>query len=124
MIRNAMWRRVDLVARDDLDGLMALERAAADRTDPPAEVVMTRSRWDEAIEAYYEEHDRVVLDADARGPNLLRVEVDGRSWRVRQTISDPEGHHDWVIDAVVDLDASDEAGELVLATESMHRLDG
>ena len=31
MVRNAMFRRVDLVARDDLDGLMALERAAADR---------------------------------------------------------------------------------------------
>ena len=42
MIRNAMLRRVELVARDDLDGLMALERAAADRTDPPGEVVMTR----------------------------------------------------------------------------------
>ena len=66
----------------------------------------------------------MVLDADARGPALLRVEVDGRAWRVRQTLSDPEGHHDWVIDAVVDIDASDEAGELVLATESMHRLDG
>ena len=46
MIRNAMWRRVELVARDDLDGLMALERAAADRTEPPREVVMTRSVWD------------------------------------------------------------------------------
>jgi superfamily II RNA helicase len=123
MIRNAMWRRVDLVARDDLDGLMRLERAAADRTDPPAEVVMTRSRWDEAIGAYYDEHDSVGLDADARGPDLLRTEVDGRAWRVRQTLSDPAGHHDWVIEALVDLDASDEAGELVLATESMHRLD-
>ncbi len=122
MIRNAMWRRVDLVARDDLDGLMALERAAADRTDPPGEVVMTRSRWDEAIEAYYQEHDTVGLDADARGPAMLHTEVEGRTWKVRQTISDPEGHHDWVIDAVVDLDASDESGELVLATESMHRL--
>ncbi len=124
MIRNAMWRRVDLVARDDLDGLMALERAAADRTEPPGEVRMTRSRWDEAIEAYYEEHDRVGLDADARGPALLHVDVEGRTWRVRQTLSDPEGHHDWVIEGVVDLDASDEAGELVLATESMRRLGG
>ena len=35
MVRNAMWRRVDLVARDDLDGLMRLERDAADRLDPP-----------------------------------------------------------------------------------------
>ena len=81
MIRNAMWRRVELVARDDLDGLMALERAAADRTDPPGEVVMTRSRWDEAIEAYYQEHDRVDLDADARGPRCSRSgpHPDGRA---------------------------------------------
>ncbi len=60
MVRNAMWRRVDLVARDDLDGLMALERAAADRTDPPREVVMTRSTWDDAIEDYYAQHDTVL----------------------------------------------------------------
>ncbi|GAB2452566.1 DEAD/DEAH box helicase [Nocardioides hungaricus] len=124
MIRNAMWRRVELVARDDLDGLMALERAAADRTDPPAEVPMTRSAWDQAIEEYYAEHDRVLLDADARGPALLAVVESGRTCRVSQTIHDPEGHHDWVIEAEVDLDASDEAGELVLRTTAMRCLGG
>jgi hypothetical protein len=134
MVRNAMFRRVELVARDDLDGLMALERAAADRTDPAREVVMTRSAWDAALEDYYAEHDRVGTGADARGPKLLAVEpVSGapagagedevaRLWRVRQTLEDPEGHHDWVIDAVADLDASDAAGELVLATVAMHQL--
>ena len=40
MIRNAMWARVDLVSRDDLDGLVRLERAAADRLDPPRQVVV------------------------------------------------------------------------------------
>ena len=74
MIRNAMWRRVELVARDDLDGLMTMERADADRTDPPREVVMTRSAWDQAIEDYYAEHDAVGIDADARGPDLLVIE--------------------------------------------------
>ncbi|HEY0950904.1 DEAD/DEAH box helicase [Nocardioides sp.] len=124
MIRNAMFRRVDLVARDDLDALMALERAAADRTDPPAEIVMTRSVWDAAIEEYYAEHDRVLLDADARGPALLAVAAAGRTWRVTQTLHDPAGHHDWVIEADVDLDASDESGELVLRTTAMRRLGG
>ncbi|GCD88920.1 RNA helicase [Nocardioides sp. LS1] len=122
MVRNAMFRRVELVERDDLDGLMRLERQAADRTDPPLEVVMTRSLWDAAIEDYYAEHDRLLVDSDARGPSLLQVTVEGRRWKVRQTLHDPEGHHDWVIDGVVDLDASDEAGELVLLTEAMHRL--
>jgi superfamily II RNA helicase len=124
MIRNAMFRRVQLVARDDLDGLMALERSAADRTDPPGEVVMTRSVWDEAIEAYYAEHDAVLLDGDAHGPDLLRVERTGRSWLVTQTIHDPSGHHDWVIEALVDVDASDETGELVLLSRALRRLDG
>jgi len=124
MIRNAMFRRVELVARDDLDGLMAVERAAADRTEPSAEIVMTRSVWDAAIEDYYAEHDRVLLDADARGPALLQVTAAGRTWRVTQTLHDPEGHHDWVIEAEADLDASDEAGELVLRTTAMRRLDG
>lgn len=124
MIRNAMWRRVELVARDDLDGLVGMERAAADRTDPPGEVVMTRSAWDEALEEYYAEHDRVLLDADARGPALLSVEESGRRWEVRQTIHDPEGHHDWLIEAVVDVDASDGSGELVLSATAMQRLGG
>ncbi|MEJ7834321.1 MAG: DUF3516 domain-containing protein [Nocardioides sp.] len=124
MIRNAMWRRVELVARDDLDGLMAMERAAADRTEPPGEVVMTRSAWDAAIEDYYAEHDRVAIDADARGPDLLVVERTGRRWTVRQTLADPEGHHDWVLEAEVDLDASDESGELVLTSTAMRPLGG
>jgi hypothetical protein len=124
MIRNAMFRRVQLVADDDLDGLMGLERAAAERTDPPGEVVMTRSVWDAAIEAYYAEHDQVLLDSDARGPELVRVERAGRSWPVTQTLHDPAGHHDWVIEARVDVDASDEVGELVLVTQAFHRLGG
>lgn len=135
MVRNAMWARVDLVSRDDLDGLMRLERAAAERTDPPRSVGMGRSVWDEAIEDYYAEHDTVLIDGDARGPSLLVLGPErtgepvgveeGTSARVRdvrQTIHDPEGHHDWVIDALIDCDASDEAGELVLPTVTMRRL--
>ena len=125
MVRNAMFRRVELAARDDLDGLMRLERQSADRTDPPLEVEMTRSAWDAALEDYYAEHDRVGTGADARGPDLLAITPETspeRLWRVRQTIDDPEGHRDWVIDAVVHLDASDAAGELVLLTSAMHRL--
>ncbi len=34
-------------------------------------------------------------------------------------LADPAGHHDWVIEAEVDRDASDELGELVLTTTAM-----
>ncbi len=73
MIRNAMFARVQLAARDDLDGLVRLEREAADRVDPPREVVMKRSAWDTALEDYYAEHDTIGTGPDARGPTYLVV---------------------------------------------------
>ena len=122
MIRNAMWRRVELVARDDMRGLAALEAADAARFDPPREIVMTEEAWDAAIEDYYAEHKSVGIDADARGPDHFVLTREGRRWPVRQTITDPAGHHDWVIEAEVDTDASDDLGELVLTTTAMRRL--
>jgi hypothetical protein len=122
MIRNAMWARVDAVARDELGTLVALEEAAAARTEPPGEVVMTRDAWDQALEEYYAEHGSVELDADARSPRMLATWDEGRTRHVTQTLADPAGHHDWVIEAQVDLDATDEAGELVLRATAMRRL--
>ncbi|UAL31378.1 DUF3516 domain-containing protein [Nocardioides rotundus] len=135
MIRNALFARVEACARDDLDALMRLERAAADRTDPAREVLMTRFAWDTALEEYYAEHDELLVDADARGPALLDIGPEEqaappggdeddlvRVRRVRQTLHDPEGHHDWVIEGTVDCDASDEAGELVMLATSMRNL--
>ena len=132
MVRNAMFARVAACARDDLDALMRLERAAADRFDPPREVVMTRSRWDAGLEEYYAEHDALATDADARGPSYFWMgpeetgeppgATEGTTARlrpVRQTLADPAGHRDWVVEAVVDLDATDEAGELVMTATAL-----
>ncbi|MEO6509682.1 MAG: DUF3516 domain-containing protein [Nocardioides sp.] len=137
MVRNAMFARVAACARDDLDALLRLERAAADRVEPPREVVMTRSRWDEALERYYADHDTIGTDADARGPSYFWFGAAGggepagapegttaRIRRVRQTLADPAGDRDWVVEAVLDLDATDEAGEPVLAATALRRLDG
>lgn len=83
---------------------------------------MDRAAWDRALEDYYAEHDSIGIGADARGPELFSVETERRTWRVRQTIEDPEGHRDWVIEATVDLDATDELGEPALTVTAMRRL--
>jgi hypothetical protein len=83
---------------------------------------MAREDWDAAIEEYYKEHGTVDTSGDARGPDLFVVEKKDRRWPVRQTLHDPAGHHDWVIEAEVDVAASDELGELVLTTMAMRRL--
>ncbi len=145
MVRNAMFRRVELAARDRWEDLGRLEEDAAALPEPPRDVLLDGAGWDAALEAYFAEHESIGTDADARGPAMFAVEAvrgtppgtkvvvgaDGtaqaregehRLWRVRQTLADPAGHHDWVIEAVADLDATDEVGELVLATTALTRL--
>jgi hypothetical protein len=62
--------------------------------------------------------------ADARGPALLIIDRRPDVWRVRQILDDPAGDHDWGISAVVDLDASDEAGSAVLRITDVGQLSG
>lgn len=114
LVRNALFRRVELASSDDVDGLAALEPGGT----------MTRTRWDEALAAYWDEHDDLAADADARGPSFLDVTEQGRTWLVRQIIDDPEGNHDWSITARIDLDECDDAGELIVHTLDFARLDG
>ena len=71
-------------------------------------------RWEEAMAGYYAEHDEVGTGAAARGPALLHIEHEPGRWVVRQVFDDPEGDHDWRIEAEVDLAASDEAGTAVV----------
>ncbi len=124
LVRNAMYRRVELVGHDDLAGLVEAEELAAAATDPPQQIVMDRTAWERALDAYYDEHETVGMGPDSRGPGLLLVsELAGRRWEVRQVLDDPEGNHDWSILAEVDLAASDEAGDLVLRTCALDRLD-
>ena len=123
MVRNAMWRRVELAARDEWRTLTELEAAVADLPEPPGEAQMAEADWDAALGAYFEEHDAIETDGAARGPTLLDIEQVGRHWQIRQTVADPAGDRDWVIEASCDLDASDQVGEPILLTTAMRRMD-
>ena len=126
LVRNAMFRRVELAAlarwsTDRLD-----ELAALDTTPAPDGARWDADRWEDAMAGYWAEHDDLGTGPDARGPQYFSVEEPApgapRVWRVRQTFDDPAGDHDWGISAEVDLDASDEAGEAVLRVTAVDRL--
>jgi Domain of unknown function (DUF3516) len=125
MVRNAMFQRVRLAARDRYGDLADLEAAAAALSDPPGRPTMGSDAWDAALGSYWEEYEAMGTGPDARSPDLLLIDRGGaaggdgrRTWTVRQIIDDPEGHHDFAIVATVDLDASDAAGEPVIRTVS------
>ena len=113
MVRNALFRRVQLFARERWDELGELDSAAG----------WTAQRWAEAGEAYFTEHESVGTGADARGPALLVFDRRPDIWRVRQILDDPAGDHDWGFEAEVDLGASDESGSLVLRLVDAGRMD-
>ncbi|WP_433567662.1 DEAD/DEAH box helicase [Nocardia sp. CA-151230] len=98
LVRNAMFRRVDLAALRRWDALAEL----GDELD-----------WAAELGPYFDEYETIGTGPNARGPQLFRVEQRPGFWDVRQVLDDPNGDHGWSIDAIVDLAESDAAGEVV-----------
>ncbi len=110
LVRNELFRRVQLAALERDDELAELDPDAA---------------WPEALDRYYAEHDDILTGPAARSPRLVTIdETDAASgvWRVEQVIDDPAGDHDWRIRAEVDLRASAEEGAAVVRVTEVVRL--
>ena len=102
LVRNALFQRVELAAARWWSALEAL--------DPD----LAGGWWADQLTAYFAEHDAVLIDSDARSPAMIEIAEQPGTWVVRQVLHDPAGHHDWGIDATVDLAASDEQGVAVV----------
>ncbi|MGR6876460.1 DUF3516 domain-containing protein [Bifidobacterium angulatum] len=107
LVRNAMFRRVQLMDLDRPEELGALDKDWGYGVH----------EWEDALDDYYDEHEYVNVDAEARSPKLFMLddthERDEHTWKVRQVIDDSDGDHDWAITGVVDLDATQNGGEVV-----------
>ena len=107
LVRNALFARVRLAAFEQYDELGALD----------ADWGWRAPRWQRAMEAYFEEHEEVLLDADARSTSYFEIddsaEKSDHVWHVKQTFHDPEEDRDFGIAADVDLDATQDEGAAV-----------
>ncbi|MCX5447824.1 DUF3516 domain-containing protein [Streptomyces libani] len=114
LVRNAMFRRVELAALDKVEELGEMDADSGWDVDA----------WGEAMDAYWDEYDELGTGPDARGPKLLQIQEDAEHglWKVRQTFADPNGDHDWGISAEVDLAASDEEGRAVVRVTDVGQL--
>jgi superfamily II RNA helicase len=112
LVRNALFRRVELAALRRYDDLGALD--GADGWDGDA--------WADALEPYFELHTDIGTGPNARGPAMIIIDAQRDHWNVRQIFDDPAGDHDWGISAQISLAASDEAGEAVLDITAVGQL--
>ena len=104
LVRNALFARVRLAAHDDWRALGELDQDWG----------WGAVRWRGVLDAYYDEHEEILLDGDARSVAYFEVdesdEKTERVWHVRQMFHDPEGYRDFGIAADLVLDDTQEAG--------------
>lgn len=114
LVRNALFRRVSLAARDAANGRMPFD-AAVELGKLDADWGYAQRRWRDALDAFFEEHSGIVIDGDARSMAYLSIdesdEKADRVWHVTQVFKDEEGDRDFAIRADVDLDTTQEEGE-------------
>lgn len=112
LVRNALFRRVSLAARERADELGELDEAWG----------MGELRWRRALEAFFEAHEELLVDGDARSTAFFAIDESdelkpaaegGHVWHVHQIFHDSDGDHDFGIMADVDLDATQEESEAV-----------
>ncbi|MPV38618.1 DUF3516 domain-containing protein, partial [Georgenia subflava] len=118
-VRNALFKRVDALAREAYVALGHLD--GDDGWDA--------ERWEGTMAPYWAEYDWLGAGPEARSAALVTIleqatdadlpdGVDAalgpRTWVARQTFDDPAGDHDWGLTALVDLDASDAAERAVV----------
>ena len=107
LVRNALFSRVRMAAHRDAAGL----------GEADGDWGFGERAWMQALDEYYEAHEEILLDADARSKSYLMFdeadEEELRVWHVRQIFHDEAGDNDFVIVADVDLDATQEGDGVV-----------
>ncbi|MBY6679784.1 DUF3516 domain-containing protein [Rhodococcus sp. BP-316] len=98
MVRNALFRRVELASRGRWDLLEEL----GDEVD-----------WQDELEPYFEEYGEIGMTPAARGPHLFSFVQTREETTARQVLDDPDGDHGWSLDATVDVEESDALAEIV-----------
>lgn len=118
MVRNALFRRVELFAAERDRALGELD----------AESGWDADRWADAMDDYFDAYEDIYTDSAARSPRLMTLDTDTSAhpgvWRVQQAFADPEDNFDFGIRAEIDLTASDREGYPVLRILSVGEFEG
>ena len=110
LVRNALWKRVMLAAKQDCETLGELD----------GEWGYGIAKWRDTLGSYFEEFEEIETSADAHNTTYFIVdydrERDEHRWDVIQLFRDPDDSRDFRIVAEVDLDATQDGGEVVFAS--------
>lgn len=114
-LRNSIFSLVKAFAEGNTPAI--LEQIEPNDTDDEP---WTAQRIEALLDDYYEGHQRIRLDPEARAAKNSRIsEENPRLWTCEQTLIDPEEFNDWTLNLAVDLNRSDEEGRPVLVLSTL-----
>jgi hypothetical protein len=120
LVRNEIFRFVRSIARRDWAEAARVVLAPTDVAVMGAEV-REAARIEAEVTPFFADHTAIRVDPEARSPKHLTVEQGDHTWRVRQTVLDPEEDNDWFFEATVHLEESRAAARPVLSLERFSR---
>ncbi|MGV3771990.1 MAG: DEAD/DEAH box helicase [Verrucomicrobiales bacterium] len=107
MVRNQVFSILRALATHNYT---AAFESLSDKADADGKL-WTADSLRRSMEPYYLEHERVLLDAEARNLRHTYLSKPGsQTWTLNQTLVDPEGHNDWSLDFEINLLLSREEG--------------
>lgn len=109
LVRNAMFLRVRLASNRNVNRLGRLDQDWG----------FGRRRWEAALDDFYQAHDFIRTDGDARSAAYFVIDASDEEskhvWHVTQIVADNADDHDFQIRADVDLDATQSEGDVVFS---------
>ena len=116
LVRSEVFRWVQLLARNAIDELAELERAG----EP-----WSAEDLADVVDSYWDEHDWIGIDAEARSAAYFSYDEAGVDRRaVTQWLLDPAESNEWRIEAEVDMERSREEGRAVVLFRALTRWSG
>jgi superfamily II RNA helicase len=114
LIRTEIFRFLRGLASGDYAAASAALVAAPARLWTPEKIGA-------AFDSYYDDHERLLLDPEARNGKHTHVELsqNGEAWRVSQVLVDPDALNDWQAVFLVPLATAREEGKPSVFLESL-----
>lgn len=110
LIRAEIFRFLRGLASGDYEAACAALTSTVEHSWTPDRIAA-------AFDPYYDDHERLLMDSDARNLRHTHVEPGPQHWRVSQVLVDPDALNDWQAVFLVPLSAAQEEGKPSLLLE-------
>ncbi|MBC7419559.1 MAG: DUF3516 domain-containing protein [Bdellovibrio sp.] len=99
MIRNEIHRFLKLLSLKNYQ--LASEYLSI--SDPEQNLSWRPQELEDCLKPYYEDHQQICFDQKARAHRNTEIKTEGDICKIAQTLIDPEGHNDWIIEFELNL---------------------